>query len=167
LHQITAERNYRIDNRVVASKMAKSNSQENCRICGRKLQTIGDMYRCPYCDNRDEESLGPLSSSINDFAKDVDKVLIECPGATLYRPGTDEVISGVKFLNDDFPFEYEIVGGAVFGPHHVHHRWVKKEDLHLIRRCQSCQDYTIRMKRKEGANLYIPSRKGPLSTQHH
>lgn len=147
--------------------MTQLSPQESCHICGRKLQDVGGLYLCPHCNDSNSESLGLLSASITDFAKDADKVLIECPGATLYRHGTDEVASGVKFLNDDFPYEYEIIGNSVFGPHHVRHRWVRKEDLHLIRRCQSCQDYTVRMRRKEGSDLYIPSRRGPLSPRHH
>ena len=89
-------------------------------------------------------------------------VLIECPGATLYHSGTDKVSAGVRFFDPDKPSSgYEIVDKPVFGPKHVSRRWVKKQDIHLIRRCQSCQDHTIRMRRKEGPNLYIPSRRHP------
>ncbi len=145
------------------------NTQElhaGCVHCGSSLQNVGGVMLCPTCNDHLGEFGSRLAGAVRDFAVDSDKVLIECPGATLYYPGTNEVAAGVRFIDNDNPsMGHEIVGKNVYGPKHVRWRWVKKEDAHLIRRCQSCQDYTVRTKRKEGADLYIPSRKGPETYQ--
>ena len=136
--------------------------QADCVRCVSPLQNMDGVMPCPTCNDHAGKLGGRLFSAVHGFAVDSDKVLIECPGATLYHPGTNEVALGVRFIDNDNPSRgYKIVGKTVFGPKHVRRRWVRKEDAHLIRRCQSCQDYTVRMKRKEGADLYIPSRKGP------
>lgn len=133
-----------------------------CPICGGGLEETGGLSICPRCNDAQGEYYNCLSQSISDFADQSDKVLIECPGATLYYPGANEVAAGARFFdNDDRSKGYEIIRRPVYGPKHVKYRWVKKEDAHLIRRCQSCQDYTIRMRRKEGPDLYIPSVRNP------
>ncbi len=127
---------------------------------------IGGLPFCSRCNDREGKFYNPLSSSINEFADNNDRVLITCYGATLYDPDTNEVIAGVRFVDESDPSKgYEIVNRPVYGPRHVKRRWVKKDDRHLIRRCESCQDHTIRMRRREGPDLYIPSRKGPLTAQ--
>ncbi len=141
---------------------------ERCHHCGKTLEMIGGLPFCSRCNDREGKFYNPLSSSINDFADHTDRVLITCHGATLYDPATNDIIAGVRFVDEDDPSRgYEIVNRPVYGPSHVRHRWVKKGDVHLIRRCESCQDHTIRMKRKEGPDLYIPSRKGPLMGHQH
>jgi hypothetical protein len=136
--------------------------QHTCRHCGGPLQDMGGLPFCPECNDRQGEHYNALSQSICDFSNQSDKILIECPGATLYHPGSDSVAAGVRFLDNDDPSQgFEIIGKPVYGPKHVRRRWVKKENAHLIRRCESCQDYTIRMRRREGPDLYIPSRRGP------
>lgn len=136
---------------------------DSCQHCGSPLEIIGGLPLCPRCSDREGRYYNPLSSSINDFADHSDQVLITCHGATLYDPITNDVIAGVRFIDDSDPSQgYEIIDHSVYGPRHVKRRWVKRDDVHLIRRCESCQDYTIRMKRKEGPDLYIPSRKGPI-----
>jgi hypothetical protein len=140
-----------------------SDQNEFCQRCGAVLETIGGLPFCPRCNDREGRYYNLLSSSINDFADNHDQVLITCHGATLYDPITNEVIAGVRFVDENDPSQgYEIVNRPVYGPRHVKRRWVKKDDAHLIRRCESCQDYTVRMKRKEGPDLYIPGRKGPI-----
>lgn len=100
-------------------------------------------------------------SSIDAYGAESNKVLIECSGATRYHPDSFDVSAGVKFVDRDDPARgLEIISHPIYGPNHVAKRWVKKEDAHLIRRCQSCQDYTIRMRRREGPDLYIPPRHG-------
>lgn len=132
-----------------------------CDRCGGDLETIGGLPFCARCNDQKGEHCDHLSSSIHAFSEQSDRVLITCPGATLYEPGTNEVSAGVRFLDDDDPSKgYEVVSRPVYGPDHVRHRWVKKGDERLIRRCHSCQDYTIRMKRPEGPDLYIPPRNG-------
>jgi hypothetical protein len=137
-----------------------------CGRCGGKMQLIGGLPFCTHCNDREGEHYNYLSSSINEFSEQSDQVLIICPGATLYHPGTNKVAAGVRFFDHEDPSKgYEIISRPVFSPNHVRHRWVKTEHAHLIRRCRSCQDYTIRMKRKEGPNLYIPPRNRRESNQ--
>jgi hypothetical protein len=117
---------------------------------------------CPRCNDTQGEYYNFFSRNASDFGAASDRIMIECHGASLYRPGTDEVIAGVKFADPDNPAGgFEIIGQPLYGPLHVKRRWVKKDDAHLIRRCQSCQDYTVRMRRKEGPDLFIPSRHKP------
>jgi len=131
-----------------------------CPLCGRPLEILGGLPLCRCCNDTRGEYYNHLTRSIDDFARQADKVLIECPGATLYFPDSNDIAAGVRFLNDHDPSQgYEIIREPVYGPAHVRRRWVRREDAHLIRRCQSCQDYSVRMRRKEGPDLYLPSRK--------
>ena len=89
-------------------------------------------------------------------------VIIECPGVTLFGPDGDEIIAGVEFLdNDDTATGYRIVDHPVFAPDHTRQRRIKAQALGRIRRCRACQDYTIRMRRREGRDFCIPSPKHP------
>jgi len=98
----------------------------------------------------------------DDEVKDGDKLFIECPGATIYEPGTRNIIAGVKFVDESDPSNgYEIVGSPVYAPEHKKRRLVKKEHLGSIRRCKACQDLTVRMMRPEGPDFYIPNPKHP------
>ena len=91
-----------------------------------------------------------------------DKVFIECPGATIYEPGTNNIIAGVRFFDEDDPSKgYEIIGNPVYAPGHRKRRLVKREHAGSIRRCQACQDLTVRMIRREGPDFYIPNHKNP------
>jgi hypothetical protein len=91
-----------------------------------------------------------------------DKVFIECPGATIYESGTRNIIAGVRFFDEHDPTSgYEIVSHPVYATEHRRKRLVKKEDAHSIRRCQACQDLTIRMMRREGPDFYIPNPRFP------
>ncbi|UCD17268.1 MAG: hypothetical protein JSV44_12595 [Candidatus Zixiibacteriota bacterium] len=95
-------------------------------------------------------------------APGTDAVFIECPGATVYRPGTREVIGGAHFLDDNDPSRgYEIVDKPIYAPGHTRRRIIKKEHIRSIRRCQACQDLTVRMMRREGPDMCIPSHKFP------
>ncbi|MEE9443297.1 MAG: hypothetical protein V3V99_11600 [candidate division Zixibacteria bacterium] len=135
------------------------NVKRLCDHCGNPLEVIGGLPICPQCNDNRGEYYNSLTSAINDFAQNSDMVLIECPGATLYHKDSNEVEVGAKYIDNNDPTQgYEIIKRPVHGPRHVKKRWVKKNDAHLIRRCQSCQDYTVRMRRKEGPDLYIPSR---------
>lgn len=131
------------------------------------MSLIGDIPYCSPCNDTGGEYFrasspagAHLSSSIDAYGVEANKVLIECFGATLYHPDTNDVSTGVKFVDHGDPTKgLKIVSRPVYGPDHVKNRWVKIEDAHLIRRCQSCQDHTIRMRRKEGPDLYIPPRR--------
>lgn len=95
-----------------------------------------------------------------------DKVFIECPGATIYEPGTRNIIAGVRFYDEkDSSKGYEIVANPVYAPEHRGRRLVRKKDINCLRRCQACQDLTVRMVRREGPDFYIPNPKHPRKTQ--
>ena len=132
-----------------------------------------DLFRADGAENEGEnlsrpasdKSLNSTPGNINEIINipdDDEKIMIECPGATLYDQSGHKVVAGVKFVDSEDPGQgFEIVDRPVYGPQHVRYRRVNREDAHLLRRCQSCQDYTVRMRRKEGPDLYIPSRKNP------
>lgn len=132
---------------------------KKCINCGQNLIRRNRAWFCPKCN--------PASLEYTDIFKDdedndADYVFIDCPGATLYEPGTDKVIAGVKFIDDNDPSKgYEIVKEAVYAPTHTKRRRIKREALGKIRRCQGCQDYTVRMRRREGPDFFIPSYKHP------
>ena len=110
----------------------------------------------------DDEVIYPFA----DETIDEDKMFIECPGATVYDPETREVIAGVQFIDEDDPSKgYRIVDQQVFAPEHRRRRLIKKEHLSSIRRCQACQDLTVRLMRREGADFFIPSPKHPRKTK--
>ncbi len=91
-----------------------------------------------------------------------DKIFIECPGATIYEPGTRHIIAGVRFFDESNPSKgYEIVANPVYAPEHRGRRLVRRENTGCLRRCQACQDLTVRMMRREGPDFYIPNSKHP------
>lgn len=102
----------------------------------------------------------------NEADLDNDKVFIECPGATIYEPGTRNIIAGVRFFDEkDSSKGYEIVANPVYAPDHRGRRLVRKKDVNCLRRCQACQDLTVRMVRREGPDFYIPNPKHPKKRQ--
>jgi hypothetical protein len=60
---------------------------------------------------------------------------------------------------------YEIISNQVFAPEHKKRRLIKKEHLGSIRRCQACQDLTVRMIRREGPDFFIPNPRHPHKKQ--
>lgn len=93
-------------------------------------------------------------------------LFIECPGATLYDPVTGAVTAGVEFIDDDDPGQgHRIVGQPVYAPTHRRKRRIRTEAIGRIRRCEGCQDYTVRMRRPEGRDFFIPSTKHPGRTR--
>lgn len=118
----------------------------------------GSAWICSRC-NSDELDFTDIF--IDDF-EDEGHMFIECPGATIYADGTEDIVAGVKFLNDDDPTRgHEIIDHPVFAPTHKKRRRIKHEAFGRIRRCQGCQDYTVRMRRREGPDFYIPSVRHP------
>jgi hypothetical protein len=101
-------------------------------------------------------------AAIEDAAQD-GKVVIECPGATLYDVETGRVLGGVKWLDaTDFTKGFEIIGDAVFAPNHTPRRLIDASQAGKIARCQACQDYTVRMRamqRTHPSNGPSPARK--------
>ena len=134
-----------------------SNNRQ-CINCGDILVRKHGVWFCNHCNT------GELAyaSIFRDEVEDSDNVYIKCPGATLYEEGTDQVVGGVKFIEDDGETTaYEVIGKPVFAPNHTKRRRINKDAIGKIRRCQACQDYTVRMRRKEGADFFIPSYRHP------
>jgi len=136
--------------------------KKTCINCGRELIERKGVWLCLQCNSNElEESQAFIESAETD-----EHVFIECPGATIYEPGTNNVIGGVKFHDDDDPFKgHKIIGEPVYAPTHTKRRRIKREALGRIRRCQGCQDYTVRMRRPEGPDFFIPSYKHPKRTK--
>lgn len=130
-------------------------SDHTCINCGRNLVMHHGRMICLQC-NSDELNYTDIFKDNHD---DDRFVMIECPGATLYEPGTNNVIAGVDLDHPTKPGR--IVEHPVYAPNHKKKRRIKKEAEGKIRRCRACQDYTIRMRRKEGADFYIPSVRHP------
>lgn len=95
------------------------------------------------------------SSLFKDEIDDDENIFIECHGATIYESGTNQVEQGVSFHEGGQGFD--IVGQAIYAPEHHKKRRIKREAEGKIRRCRACQDYTVRMRRKEGADFFVPS----------
>lgn len=114
-------------------------------------------------NNNTEKVIYPFADN---QSLDDDKIFIECPGATVYDPDSREVIAGIEFIDEDEPTRgYRIVGQQVFAPEHRSRRLIKKEHRFAIRRCQACQDLTVRLMRREGVDFFIPSPKHPRKTK--
>jgi len=111
-----------------------------------------------------DEDSNPLTE--NDTCPPDGKIFIECPGVTVYEPGTRNIIAGVRFFDEHDPKSgYEIISHPVYAPEHRRKRLIKKENAHSIRRCQACQDLTIRLMRPEGVDFYIPNPRFPHKKQ--
>ncbi len=133
-------------------------SDTTCIHCGRQLINEKGVRICPRCNSRDLE----YTSVFIEEREDDGYIFIECPGATLYEEGSNEVVAGVKFNDEDDPEKgYQIVDHPVYAPTHTKRRRIKKEAYGKIRRCQGCQDYTVRMRRAEGPDFFVPSVKHP------
>ena len=130
--------------------------ESTCINCGRPLVERDNVKVCPACNAE-----APDFASFTESGDSSDYVFIECPGATLYEPGTTIVAQGVDFDQASSSTGYKIVGKPVFAPTHTRLRRIKPEARGSIRRCQGCQDYTIRMRRPEGPDFFIPSSKYP------
>jgi len=103
-----------------------------------------------------------LETPFDDEKEGDGRVFIECPGATVYDPETRQIVSGVKFVDESDPsLGYEIIDKQVFAPNHRRRRLIKKEHVGLIRRCQACQDLTVRLIRAEGADFCVPNPRFP------
>ncbi|MFQ5499142.1 MAG: hypothetical protein ACE5FH_05685 [Candidatus Zixiibacteriota bacterium] len=130
----------------------------HCINCERTLIRKRGVPVCPVCNSSELD----IVDLFEDDTPERDHLFIKCPGATLYKDGTNDVLAGVRFLDNsgDKP-EFEIVDHPVYAPTHKRRRRIKREALGKVRRCRGCQDYTVRMRRKEGADFYIPSSRQP------
>ena len=142
---------------------------KECINCHRELYKQNNIWLCRYCNSRDIDQFALFK---DEQINEEEYIFVECPGATLYADGSNEVIAGVKFHDRDNPSAgYDIIDKPVYAPTHKRKRRVKKENAGKICRCQACQDYTVRMRRREGADFFIPSTKFPgrkkLKSVHH
>jgi len=144
-------------------------SRQKCINCQRPLIERKGVWVCLQCNPGQleyseifEDRLVPSGVE----GKEDVYIFIDCPGATLYQPDTDIVVAGVKFHNENDPLKgFSIVKEPVYAPTHNKRRRIKREALGKIRRCQGCQDYTVRMRRPEGPDFFIPSYKHPNRTK--
>jgi len=133
-----------------------------CVNCHRELVNVSGLWVCRNCNTPETEQL----QTILEPGDAEDYIFIDCPGATLYDHETNSIIRGVKFFDENDPFKgFRIVGEPVYAPNHTKRRRIKREALGHIRRCQACQDYTIRMRRREGPDFCIPSHRFPNRTK--
>ncbi len=133
-------------------------TDQTCINCGQPLTKKNGVRLCVRCNSETIDS----SQIFIESSDEDDWVFIECHGATLYEEGTNDIKAGVKFNDDDdITKGHQIIEHPVYAPAHNKRRRVKREALGNIRRCQACQDYTVRMRRPEGADFYIPSNKHP------
>jgi hypothetical protein len=107
-----------------------------CTHCGRPLAHEGGVDICLVCNQ--------LVAAEGDEST---KVVIECPGVTLYDVETGAVLQGVKWYDpENVGLGFEIVGKQMFAQGHVVRRVIEAENLGKITRCRACQDYTVRMR---------------------
>jgi hypothetical protein len=139
-----------------------------CINCHRKLINKNNTWLCIECNSEDLE----LSQIFTEDSDIESYIFLECPGATIYKDGSNEVEAGVRFYDHEKPDKgFEIIGKPTYAPTHKKKRRIKKDQVGRICRCQGCQDYTVRMRRREGADFFIPSTKYPgrkkLKSVHH
>ena len=110
-----------------------------CTHCGRPLIHEGGVDICLVCN----QLQAPEDAASS-------KLVIECPGATLYDVETGAVLQGVKWHDpDNVSLGYEIEGKAIFAQGHVARRVIEPENAGKITRCRACQDFTVRMRAQQ------------------
>jgi len=148
------------------SRSKKLTKAKNDRIkrenAGLDKKESNELTREPIKSYDDIEARNPFG----DEAANKDCVFIECPGATVYETGTRTIIAGVEFVDESDPSKgFKIINHPVFAPDHKKRRMIKKEHVNSIRRCQACQDLTVRLIRREGVDFFIPNPRFPRKKQ--
>lgn len=111
-----------------------------CTHCGRPLTHAGGVDLCLVCNT--------IATPADLVAEP--KVVIECPGATLYDVESGRILEGVKWNdNSDYTLGHVIIKNEVFAPMHMARRLLGSEQVGKIARCQACQDYTVRMRAQQ------------------
>jgi hypothetical protein len=143
------------------STIAKNGQIKRERVDKRKPES-NKLIRESVKENDNDEVRNPFG----DEAANKDCVFIECPGATVYEAGTRNIIAGVEFADEQDPSKgYKIIDHPVYAPDHKKRRMIKKEHINSIRRCQACQDLTVRLIRREGVDFFIPNPRFPRKKQ--
>ncbi len=120
---------------------------QRCHICGKVMREYKGVYLCLPCNERYGDFYGFFNSASRDYHEEKEYVIIECPGVTIYDESNQRVVQGVKWNDDrDHAKGYEVIGKQIFAPNHTKTRRVPKDKANNISRCQSCQDFTVRMR---------------------
>lgn len=135
---------------------------EVCINCGGPLLFVEETRLCGKCNTAEtHEMVAALHSAIY-RPEDSETQFVECPGASVLDEKTGQVVEGAVFVDhEDGSYEVKIIKRKVFPPSHRKRRMVKREAFGKIRRCQACQDYTVRLRRKEGVDFCVPSKNHP------
>ena len=155
------------------SDSASSDSlTKHCVNCGAELTIIDNVPICSSCNTPEVVALATGITRIGVAAVDAilqmddGTTMIECPGATRYDEVTGEVTEGAEFVDlADGSYQVRVVLRHIFPPNHCKRRVLSPEARGKIRRCQACQDYTVRIRRREGVDFCVPSRKFPHRTK--
>jgi len=133
-----------------------------CVSCGAKLLFVDETRLCATCNTQPIIDLATEFSALVSSDDSSENVIIRCPGASRYNDTTGAVVEGAEFVDDsDGSYRARIVARPLFPSGHTKLRVISRPALGRIRRCQTCQDYTVRLKRKEGADFCVPSRRFP------
>lgn len=148
----------------------QSNSERQnsdfCEGCGSPLIFLDETKLCGRCNSDQSIELAAALSGQMNIPDGEDQQFIECPGASLYDNATGMVTEGADFIeHENGAYEAKIVKRPHFPPGHLRRRLVPRSAFGRIRRCQACQDYTVRLRRREGVDFCIPSSKFPHRTK--
>jgi len=133
-----------------------------CVNCGGELLFVDETRLCPKCNSEASISMIHELSAVILEPAEMDRGFIECPGATIFDSETGEPVEGAVFADqDDGVYTVRHAKWPVYPPGHKRRRMIPTEAYGKIRRCRACQDYTVRMRRKEGADFCAPSAKFP------
>ena len=137
-----------------------------CVGCGSPLIFLDETKLCSRCNSEQTIELAATLSGQMNTPDGEDQQFIECPGASLYDEKTGLVSEGADFIeHENGAYEARIIKRPHFPPGHHRRRLVPRDAFGKIRRCQACQDYTVRLKRKEGVDFCVPSAKFPRRTK--
>lgn len=140
--------------------------EKSCINCGGPLLFVDETRVCAKCNTAETHELAAALHSVTYHPEDSDTQFVECPGASVLDPKTGLVIEGAEFIDhEDGSYEVKILKRQVFPPAHRKRRMVKREAFGKIRRCQACQDYTVRLRRREGVDFCVPSKNHPHRKQ--
>ena len=137
-----------------------------CVSCGAKLIFESRARLCPKCNTPETKSyLVTLGKALSEIDQD-DSIIIECPGASICDTETGMVNEGAEFIDKaDGSYEVKIVSRPVYPPGHTRRKLISPDTFGRVRRCQACQDYTVRQMRREGPDFCAPSSKFPDRTK--
>ena len=137
-----------------------------CVSCGAKLIFESRTRLCTKCNTPETKSyLVTLGKALGDIDQH-EPIVIECPGASICDSETGMVNEGAEFIDKpDGSYEVKIVSRPVYPPGHTRKKLISPEIFGRVRRCQACQDYTVRQMRREGPDFCAPSSKFPNRTK--